>query len=57
MLEAEVRRDRLCNAQRYERTEARREAVPATMSATRRESSVEEAMIEMYVAGRHAVYK
>src|SRR5215468_11047071 len=78
MLEAEV--DRLCNAGRYERTEARRDQqsgsydrklqtkagevrlkVPKLRQQTfetaiieryrRRESSVEEALIEMYLAG------
>jgi transposase-like protein len=38
LLDAEA--DRLCNAQRYERSAARRQ-----------ESSVEEALIEMYLAG------
>jgi transposase-like protein len=78
LLEAEA--DRLCNAQRYERTEARRDTraghyerklqtkagevrlkVPKLRAQTfetaiieryrRRESSVEEALIEMYLAG------
>ena len=78
LLEAEA--DRLCNAQRYERTEVRRDAraghyerklqtkagevrlkVPKLRTQTfetaiieryrRRESSVEEALIEMYLAG------
>ena len=78
LLEAEA--DRLCNAQRYERTEVRRDTraghyerklqtkagevrlkVPKLRAQTfetaiieryrRRESSVEEALIEMYLAG------
>jgi len=74
LLEAEA--DRLCNAQRYERTEARRDTraghyernletkagevtlrMPQTFETAiieryrRREASVEEALIEMYLAG------
>ena len=78
LLEAEA--DRLCNAQRYERSEARRDTraghyerklqtkagevslrIPKLRTQTfetaiieryrRRESSVEEALIEMYLAG------
>src|SRR6516225_10169048 len=78
LLDAEA--DRLCNAQRYERTEARRDSraghyerklqtkagevklrIPKLRTQTfetaiieryrRRESSVEEALIEMYLAG------
>ena len=74
LLEAEA--DRLCSAQRYERTEARRDTraghyerklqtkagevklrIPKLRTQTfdierwRRESSVEEALIEMYLAG------
>src|SRR5438552_3404743 len=82
LLEAEA--DRLCNAQRYERSEARRDTraghyernlqtragevrlkVPKLRQQTfetaiieryrRRESSVEEALIEMYLAGYRCV--
>ena len=69
LLDAEA--DRLCNAQRYERSAARRDTraghyerrlkVPKLRQQTfeaaiieryrRRESSVEEALIEMYLAG------
>src|ERR1700733_1379658 len=52
LLDAEA--DRLCNAQRYERTEARRDtrAGQAIIERyRRREASVEEALIEMYLAG------
>ena len=66
LLDAEA--DRLCNAQRYERTEARRDSraghyerklqtkagevrLAIIERYRRRESSVEEALIEMYLAG------
>jgi Transposase, Mutator family len=55
LLDAEA--DRLCNAQRYERSAARRDTRAQTFETAiieryrRRESSVEEALIEMYTAG------
>jgi putative transposase len=60
LLEAEA--DRLCNAERYERTEARRDTRAGSYERKlhtsaiieryrRREASVEEALMEMYLAG------